>query len=68
MSLGWAMITMDNKQNRDSVSKLCDVVQADVLCVGHGEPVVQGAVDFMRDLVAGKQTQPVLLQPPAAAA
>ena len=68
MALGWPMITMDNAQNRDSVGKLCDMVQADVLCVGHGEPVVQGAVDFMRDLVAGKQTQPVLLQAKARAA
>jgi len=68
LALGWPMITMDNAQNRNSVGKLCDMVQADVLCVGHGEPVVQGAADFMRDLVAGKQTQPALLKASAAGA
>jgi glyoxylase-like metal-dependent hydrolase (beta-lactamase superfamily II) len=61
-ALGWPQITVDNKQNRDSVGKLCDMVQAEVLCVGHGQPVVGGAAEFMRDLVAGRKTKPDLLQ------
>jgi glyoxylase-like metal-dependent hydrolase (beta-lactamase superfamily II) len=63
LALGWPQITLDNKQNRESVGKLCDQVQAEVLCVGHGEPVVSGAAAFMRDLVAGRKTNPVLLKP-----
>lgn len=50
-ALGWPQITLDNKQNRDSVGKLCDMVDAEVLCVGHGEVVKQGAASFMRRLV-----------------
>jgi glyoxylase-like metal-dependent hydrolase (beta-lactamase superfamily II) len=64
-ALGWPQITVDNKQNRDSVGKLCDMVQAEVLCVGHGQPVVSGAAEFMRDLVAGRKTKPDLLQAPS---
>jgi len=63
LALGWPQITLDNKQNRESVGKLCDQVQAEVLCVGHGEPVVSGAAAFMRDLVAGRKTNPQLLKP-----
>lgn len=53
-ALGWPQITMDNKQNRDSVGKLSDMAQAEILCVGHGDPVIQGANQIMKDLVAGK--------------
>ena len=60
LALGWPQITLDNKQNRDSVGKLCDLVHAEVLCVGHGQPVVTGASQYMRDLVAGKETNPDL--------
>lgn len=59
-ALGWPQITLDNKQNRDSVGKLCDMVNAEVLCVGHGQPVVAGASQYMKDLVAGKETHPDL--------
>jgi glyoxylase-like metal-dependent hydrolase (beta-lactamase superfamily II) len=50
-ALGWPQITLDNKQNRDSVGKLCDIVDAEVLCPGHGDAVKQGAAQFMRRLV-----------------
>jgi glyoxylase-like metal-dependent hydrolase (beta-lactamase superfamily II) len=59
-ALGWPQITLDNKENRDSVGKLCDLVSAEVLCVGHGQPVVDGANQYMRDLVAGRETHPDL--------
>ena len=61
VALGWPPITLDNKQNRESVGKLCDMVQAEVLCVGHGQPVTSGAAKLMRDLVAGRETNPQLL-------
>jgi glyoxylase-like metal-dependent hydrolase (beta-lactamase superfamily II) len=63
LALGWPQITLDNKQNRESVGKLSDHVSAEVLCVGHGEPVVSGAAAFMRDLVAGRETHAELLKP-----
>jgi glyoxylase-like metal-dependent hydrolase (beta-lactamase superfamily II) len=60
-ALGWPQITLDNKQNRESVGKLTDVTSAEILCVGHGETITQGANDVMKDLVAGKEVHPVLL-------
>lgn len=62
VALGWPQITLDNKQNRESVGKLADMVQAEVLCVGHGAAVTAGASQVMRDLVAGKQARPQLLK------
>ena len=62
VELGWPQITLDNKQNRESVGKLSDIVQAEVLCVEHGEPVISGAAQVMRDLVAGRKTNPQLLK------
>lgn len=61
-ALGWPQITLDNKQNRESVGKLTDTSSAEILCVGHGQPIVSGANDIMKDLVAGKDTSPQLLQ------
>jgi len=61
-ALGWPQITLDNKQNRESVGRLCDMSHAEILCVGHGQPIVQGASDTMRDLVDGRDTAPQLLQ------
>jgi glyoxylase-like metal-dependent hydrolase (beta-lactamase superfamily II) len=61
VALGWPQITLDNKQNRESVGKLCDMTQAEILCVGHGQPVVSGGGQLMRDLVAGKATRPDML-------
>jgi len=52
LALGWPPITLDNKQNRDSVGKLCDMVNAEVLCVGHGDPIESGAAEVMRELVS----------------
>jgi glyoxylase-like metal-dependent hydrolase (beta-lactamase superfamily II) len=49
-ALGWPAITLDNKQNRDSVGKLCDMVSAEIVCVGHGDPVLEGGAEFMRGL------------------
>lgn len=59
-ALGWPQITLDNAQNRDSVGKLSEMTDAEIVCVGHGDPVVQGGAQVMKDLVAGKETHPVL--------
>ena len=67
IALGWPQITLDNKQNRDSVGKLCDMVQAELLCVGHGQPVISGAGKLMRDLVNRKDAKPELLKSAGAA-
>lgn len=60
-ALGWPQITLDNKQNRESVGKLTDMTHAEILCVGHGQAIVKGAADTMRDLVAGRETKPETL-------
>jgi glyoxylase-like metal-dependent hydrolase (beta-lactamase superfamily II) len=60
VALGWPQITLDNKQNRDSVGKLADMTKAEILCVGHGDPAVRGGSDVMRDLVAGREAHPDL--------
>ena len=60
-ALGWPQITLDNKQNRESVGKLTDMTHAEILCVGHGQAIVKGAADPMRDLVAGRETKPETL-------
>lgn len=57
-ALGWPQITLDNAQNRDSVGKLSDMTGAEIVCVGHGDPVIQGGAQVMKDLVAGKETHP----------
>lgn len=56
-ALGWPQITLDNKQNRDSVGKLCDMTQAEILCVGHGNPVIRNGANVMRGLFNGRKPQ-----------
>ena len=51
VALGWPQITLDNRQNRESVGKLSDMVDAEVLCTGHGDPVLQGGATVMKELV-----------------
>jgi glyoxylase-like metal-dependent hydrolase (beta-lactamase superfamily II) len=59
-ALGWPQITLDNKQNRESAGKLADMVNAEILCVGHGDPVVEGGAQVMKDLFHGKEVRPKL--------
>jgi glyoxylase-like metal-dependent hydrolase (beta-lactamase superfamily II) len=54
-ALGWPQITLDNKENRNSVGKLCDMVDAEILCVGHGDPVIHDGAKVMRDLFEGRK-------------
>lgn len=62
LALGWPAITLDNKQNRESVGKLCDMVAAEVLCVGHGQPVVRAGATVMKGLMEGRAGMPELLR------
>ena len=48
---GWPGLTLDNDQNLRSVHQLTDFGSAEVLCVGHGEPITQGAADRIKGLV-----------------
>ena len=50
-ALGWPGLTLDNKQNTESVGHLADVTDAEILCVGHGEPVLAGAAETIRGLL-----------------
>jgi glyoxylase-like metal-dependent hydrolase (beta-lactamase superfamily II) len=60
VALGWPQITLDNDQNRKSVGKLTDIVQAEIVGVGHGDAIRSGGADVMRDLVHGKSVRPDL--------
>jgi glyoxylase-like metal-dependent hydrolase (beta-lactamase superfamily II) len=48
---GWPGLTLDNDQNLKSVGQLTDFGTAEVLCVGHGEPITEGAAQAIRKLV-----------------
>jgi glyoxylase-like metal-dependent hydrolase (beta-lactamase superfamily II) len=48
---GWPGLTLDNARNLRSVQQLTDFGNADILCVGHGEPITAGAADRIRQLV-----------------
>jgi glyoxylase-like metal-dependent hydrolase (beta-lactamase superfamily II) len=47
---GWPGLTLDNDRNQQSVNQLTDFGQAEILCVGHGEPISQGAAAAIRKL------------------
>jgi glyoxylase-like metal-dependent hydrolase (beta-lactamase superfamily II) len=59
-ALGWPQITLDNAQNKASVGKLSDNASAEIVCVGHGDTIVQGGSHVMKDLVAGREVHPVV--------
>ena len=58
VALGWPQITLDNAQNRESVGRIADLVHAEVVGTGHGDPIRSGGGDVMRDLVRGKAVRP----------
>ena len=51
VDLAWPGLTLDNAQNKRSVAKLTDLSNAEILCVGHGEPIVEGAAELIKKLV-----------------
>ena len=63
---GWPGLSLDNDQNLKSVGKVADL-EADILCVGHGEPLLSGASDILRALRDGKQPGPPPMEKSATA-
>lgn len=49
---GWPGLTLDNDRNLRSVHQLTDFGNAEILCVGHGEPVTEGAATLIKRLVS----------------
>lgn len=47
---GWAGLTMDMRQNVQSVGKLSDFGDVDIVGVGHGEPIAEGAIEVLKKL------------------
>ena len=47
---GWPGLTLDNDRNLRSVNQLTDFSNAEILCVGHGEPITQGAAAAIKKL------------------
>jgi glyoxylase-like metal-dependent hydrolase (beta-lactamase superfamily II) len=49
---GWPGLTLDNDRNLRSVGQLTDFGNAEILCIGHGEPITEGAAQQIKMLVA----------------
>jgi glyoxylase-like metal-dependent hydrolase (beta-lactamase superfamily II) len=47
---GWAGLTLDMKQNVQSVGKLSDFNDVEIVGCGHGEPIAQGGRDVLLKL------------------
>jgi glyoxylase-like metal-dependent hydrolase (beta-lactamase superfamily II) len=48
---GWPGLTLDNNRNLKSVGQLTDFGNAEILGIGHGEPITRGAAAEIRKLV-----------------
>jgi glyoxylase-like metal-dependent hydrolase (beta-lactamase superfamily II) len=48
---GWPGLTLDNDQNLRSVGQLTDFANAEILAIGHGDPITHGAAAQIRKLV-----------------
>jgi glyoxylase-like metal-dependent hydrolase (beta-lactamase superfamily II) len=48
---GWPGLTLDNDRNLRSAQQLTDFGNAEILCVGHGEPITAGAAERIKQLV-----------------
>jgi glyoxylase-like metal-dependent hydrolase (beta-lactamase superfamily II) len=47
---GWAGLTLDMKQNIQSVGKLSDFGDTEIVGVGHGEPIAAGGIEVLKKL------------------
>ena len=50
VAAGWAGLTLNFKQSRESLGRLADV-GAEIVGVGHGEPITQGGAEVVRSLL-----------------
>ena len=55
IAAGWPGLTLDNDENRRSIGKLSEASEAEILCVGHGEPVLKGGARILQALRDGKK-------------
>lgn len=55
ITAGWPGLTLDNDENRRSIGKLSDASDAEMLCVGHGPPILKGGSKILRALRDGKK-------------
>jgi glyoxylase-like metal-dependent hydrolase (beta-lactamase superfamily II) len=49
-SAGWPAFNLNERQHRESLRRMAEL-EADIVAVGHGEPVASGAAERVRDLV-----------------
>ena len=47
---GWAGLTLDMRQNVQSVGKLSDFGDTEIIGVGHGEPIAEGGIEVLKKL------------------
>jgi len=50
VAAGWPGLTLDQAENERSIGKLGEARDAEILCVGHGEPLLSGANEVVRKL------------------
>ena len=50
LEAGWAGLTLDMKQNVQSVGKLSDFGSVAILGVGHGDPIAAGGIEVLKKL------------------
>jgi len=53
ITAGWPGLTLDNEQNLRAVGSLSEATEAEILCVGHGEPLTTGCAAVLRRLREG---------------
>lgn len=50
ITAGWPGLTLDNAENFRSIGKLSDASDAEMLCVGHGSPILKDGARILRNL------------------
>ncbi len=50
---GWPVFTLNPTQHRASLYRMAEL-DAEVVAVGHGEPITAGAAEHLRSLVEGR--------------
>lgn len=52
LDVGWPSFNLDQKQAVRSVGKMSELSQCKILCVGHGDPILDGGADILKRLSA----------------
>jgi len=64
LEAGWKGLTLDNPQNKHSLSSLADLGDVETVCVGHGAPLEGDCPSMIASVVAGHRLPGVPLLPP----